>query len=29
MLKCYSYLFKLLDDNADILAGFLSKSYCA
>ena len=25
----YSYLSKLLEDNADILAVFLSKSYCA
>ena len=25
----YSYLYKLLEDNADILAAFLSKSYCA
>ena len=25
----YSYLLKLLEDNADILASFLSKSYCA
>ena len=25
----YSYLSKLLENNADILAAFLSKSYCA
>ena len=25
----YSYLCKLLEDNADVLAAFLSKSYCA
>ena len=25
----YSYVSRLLEDNADILAAFLSKSYCA
>ena len=25
----YSYLSKLLEDNVDILAAFLSKSYCS